>query len=70
MPYEVHWPHTMYLSRRPSLLDLLGNALRAQFKETTEPLPKRVELIKHFNAHGRAKHPAQETDPGRDARVR
>ena len=72
MPYEVRWPHTMYLSRRPSLLDLLGNALRAQFKKTAEePLPKRwVELIKHFNAQGCAKHPSQETDPGRDARVR
>jgi hypothetical protein len=51
----------MYLSQRPSLLDLLGSALRAQFKETTaEQLPKRwVELIEHFNSRGRAKHPAR-----------
>jgi WD40 repeat protein len=58
--------------QRPSLFDLLGSAFRTQFKETTnEPLPKRwAELIKHFNAQGRANHPAQETDPGRGARVR
>jgi hypothetical protein len=59
----------MYLSQRPSLLDLLGRALRAQFKETTdEKLPKRwVDLIEDFNAQGPAKRPAQETDPGRGA---
>ena len=68
----MRWPQTMYLSRRPSLLDLLGSVLRVQFKETTdEQLPKRwVEVIENLSAQGRAKHLAQETDPGRGARVR